>query len=233
MKVLSILVRKTGSFFHLLAQKIEPKLYMNSITQFEKELNSWSKDSGEYTLRLNYPLSKDSIVFDLGGYMGEWTSCVYSMYQCNIQVFEPHPSFYKYLNTMFRSNKKITVFPFGLGKEKGGAQLYSDEFSSSIHNKVSDNKVDITIKKFSEFIKKEEIKSIDLIKINIEGGEYDLLDHILETGFVENIENLQIQFHDFVENSDSRMEDIQTRLSQTHKLTYQYKYVWENWERKL
>ena len=76
------------------------------------------------------------------------------------------------------------------------------------------------------------VKKIDLIKINIEGGEYDLLDHILEIGFVENIENLQIQFHNFVENSDSRMETIQTKLSQTHKPTYQYKYVWENWKRK-
>ena len=232
MKVLSILVRKIGSFFHLFAQKIDPKSYKKSLTLFEKELNKWNKVCGEYTLRLNYPLSKHSIVFDLGGYRGEWSSGVYAMYQCNIKVFEPHPSFYKYLNHMFRSNKKITVFPFGLGKEKAHAQLYSNEFSSSIHNQVSEKKVDITIKKFLDFVKKEEIKSIDLIKINIEGGEYDLLDHILETGFVENIENLQIQFHNFVENSDSRMEDIQTRLTKTHKLTYQYKYVWENWERK-
>ena len=232
MKALSTLIRKTGSFFHLFAQKIDPSHYKKSITQFEKELNKWNKDLGEYTLRLNYPLTKDSIVFDLGGYRGEWASCVYSMYQCNVQVFEPHPSFNKYLNIMFRSNKKITVFPFGLGKEKVDAQLYSDEFSSSIHNKVSAKKVNITIKKFLDFVKKEEIKSIDLIKINIEGGEYDLLEHILETGFVENIENLQIQFHNFVENSDSRMEAIQTKLLQTHKPTYQYKYVWENWERK-
>ena len=232
MKGLSILLRKTGSFFHLFAQKIDPKRYKKPLTQFEKELNKWNKDSGEYTLRLNYSLSKDSIVFDLGGYKGEWASCIYSMYQCNVQVFEPHPSFNKHLNLMFRSNSKITVYPFGLGKETEAFKLYSNEFSSSIYNKVSDSKVDITIKKFIDFINKEGIKSIDLIKINIEGGEYDLLEHILETGFMENIKNLQIQFHNFVENSDSRMEDIQTRLSKTHKTTYQYNYVWENWERK-
>jgi len=45
--------------------------------------------------------------------------------------------------------------------------------------------------------------------------------------------NLQIQFHDFIiDNANERMENIQTQLAKTHKITYQYKFVWENWEIK-
>lgn len=76
------------------------------------------------------------------------------------------------------------------------------------------------------------IKHIDLIKINIEGGEYDLLEHLLDANFVEQIENLQIQFHDFVENASARMKKIQNRLEKTHYLTYHYPFVWDNWTLK-
>ncbi|MDA8326743.1 MAG: hypothetical protein M0033_11065, partial [Nitrospiraceae bacterium] len=61
---------------------------------------------------------------------------------------------------------------------------------------------------------------------------YDLLDHLIETGVVNQIGNIQVQFHDFAPNAESRMSDIQRKLALTHKLTYQYRFVWENWERK-
>ena len=70
------------------------------------------------------------------------------------------------------------------------------------------------------------------MKINIEGGEYDLLEHFLESGFIKNINNIQIQFHDFIPNAEERMKKIQYELEKTHSLTYQYPFVWENWQRK-
>ena len=76
------------------------------------------------------------------------------------------------------------------------------------------------------------IERIDLMKINIEGGEYDLLEHLIKTGWIDKIINIQVQFHDFVENAEARMLAIQNDLAKTHELTYQYKFVWENWRLK-
>ena len=45
-----------------------------------------------------------------------------------------------------------------------------------------------------------------LMKINIEGGEYDLLEELLDENMIKQIVNLQVQFHDFVERSDERMK---------------------------
>ena len=36
---------------------------------------------------------------------------------------------------------------------------------------------------------------VDLIKINIEGGEYELLEAILDNNLAKAFDNLQIQFH--------------------------------------
>ena len=69
------------------------------------------------------------------------------------------------------------------------------------------------------------------MKINIEGGEYDLLDRLITTGLVGKIDNIQVQFHEFVPNAKERMQNIQKKLSKTHTPTYQYEFIWENWKR--
>ena len=69
-------------------------------------------------------------------------------------------------------------------------------------------------------------------EVSIEGGEYELLDHLIETGYVSSIENIQVQFHDFIPQAEDKMKKIQAHLRQTHVLTYQYPFVWENWRRK-
>ena len=78
---------------------------------------------------------------------------------------------------------------------------------------------------------KHNIEVVDLIKINIEGGEYDLLDEIIANNWLSKFKNIQVQYHDFViDNPRERMEKIQKELAKTHQLTYQYDFVWENWK---
>ena len=73
---------------------------------------------------------------------------------------------------------------------------------------------------------------MNLMKINIEGGEYDLLEDLIASDYIEKIENVQVQFHTFVEHSAERMLRIHKALSNTHYRTYQYEFVWENWTQK-
>lgn len=70
------------------------------------------------------------------------------------------------------------------------------------------------------------------MKINIEGGEYELIEHFIESEFVKEIRDIQVQFHDFIPDAGVRMKKIQEELKNTHFLTYQYEFVWENWRRK-
>ena len=41
-----------------------------------------------------------------------------------------------------------------------------------------------------------------------------------------------MQFHRVASTSVSEMKRIQKALSITHKPTYQYEFVWENWTKK-
>ena len=69
------------------------------------------------------------------------------------------------------------------------------------------------------------INKIDLMKINIEGGEYDLLFCLIEKDLISRINNLQIQFHSFVPNAKNNREKIINLLKKTHKKTKHYKHI--------
>ena len=207
------------------------KLFQRS--EESKEILKWLADRGDETLRLNYQeLNENSLVFDCGGYKGEFASNIFSKYCCKVYVFEPVKKFAQYIQDRFSKNPKIKVYPFGLGAKKDNFSISVDENASSIF-KEGDEKTTAEIICFKDFFIENNIDCIHLIKINIEGGEYDLLNHIIETGLISRIENLQIQFHNFVPNAKNLREIIQQKLKKTHHLTYNYDFVWENWKSLL
>ena len=196
---------------------------------FFLSVKKWFKDDGDKTLRLNYPLNENSIVFDVGGYEGKFADEIFNKYQCTIYVFEPVDKFYKSICERFKNNSKIKVFNFGLSDKDEEMIISVSDDASSIHTN-SYNKENIILKSINSFIANNNILHIDLMKINIEGGEFQVLPALIDSNFVANIENLQIQFHNFITNSVEMRENIRKELSKTHQLTYDYYFVWENWE---
>jgi FkbM family methyltransferase len=195
----------------------------------DNNIRQWFEEEGDKTHRLNYLLNEDSIVFDLGGYEGEWASQIFCLYGSNIYIFEPYVEYFDNIKNRFGHNKKVSVFQVGLSKNNQTTKLAIAENSSSIFIQ-SDQSADIELVSADEFFAQHQIAKVDLMKINIEGGEYDLLEHIIETGLINRINNIQVQFHDFVPDAVNRMKAIQESLSKTHHLTYQYEFVWENWK---
>lgn len=227
----SKILSKTGRFFIKLSGSIIEKRKSSKQKEEEKNIQQWFKVNGDKTLRLDYDLNKDSIVFDLGGYEGQWTSDVFSRYLSNIFVFEPYKPFAQNIENRFRRNSKIKIFNFGLSDKTTENFINVDDDASSIFRTGSKSER-ISLIRASEFILENRISGIDLMKINIEGGEYDLLDHLIESGIIKIIDNIQVQFHWFIQDAEDRMEKIHSFLKLTHYPTYEYKYVWENWKRK-
>lgn len=197
----------------------------------QKRTVPWIKIKGDKTLRLDYNLNEYSIVFDLGGYEGQWASDIFSRYGCKIFVFEPITKLANNIKNRFLKNDKITIHNFGLSKENQNTRISLEKDGSSIFKKGS-NMADIKLIKAASFLQEKRIEKIDLMKINIEGSEYDLLEHLITTGYVKKISNIQVQFHDFMPDAKERMIKIQNELQKTHYSTYQYPFVWENWKAK-
>jgi FkbM family methyltransferase len=191
--------------------------------------DSWIKSNGDHTLRLDYDLTQNSLVIDAGGYKGEWSKSIFNLYGCSIIIFEPVTRYFDIIEQKFIGNEKISVIKRGLSNEDKEILIFDSEDSSSVFwgDRESEK---IQLAKFSSFVSTQRIKEIDLIKINIEGGEYDLLEDIIGSGLVNRISNLQIQFHRFIEGCQEKRDLIRKELSKTHSLTYDYEFIWENWK---
>ena len=183
-------------------------------------------------LRYRYPLSQSSNVFDLGGYKGDFAGEIYARTPCKVYCFEPIQEYYESINKRFNNNSDIRVFKFGLSSHNQTTYITKSEESSSTKKIGSQNKETIELKNIMEFIGSEKITKIDLLKINIEGGEYEVLEKLIGGGYIGNIRFLQIQFHKIEKYSAERREAIRKELAKTHYCTYCYEFIWEEWRRK-
>ncbi len=213
--------------FEELANRLNKKLYRR---KHRKMVKRWRDDGGDCRFRYSYPLDQRSFVIDLGGYRGQWTSALYSRYRCRISVFEPVRRFAEALDEKFKQNEDIEVFRFGLGAVSKSETIYIHGAGSSTYRKRTEAE-EIRIVDVKQWFDENSVASVALLKINIEGGEYDLLDRMIEAGLIELVENIQVQFHNFTVDATRRMEQIQKELERTHTPTYRYKFVWENWAR--
>lgn len=227
-KFLARICFRIAVFFRTLGKRINrpDQAWMDILTR-------WKEENGNDTLRMDYDLNQQSIIFDLGGYKGQWASDIFARYACRVEVFEPYPLFAAAITQRFQHNPKITVHTFGLDRSDEKQFLSVDADATSLFKtQGSDKAVEVELKRAKDFLQAGNFEQIDLMKINIEGGEYNLLEHLIEEGLITRLKNIQVQFHHFMPNAKARMQAIQAELSKTHELTYQFEFLWENWKIK-
>lgn len=192
---------------------------------------SWVRASGDQTLRVEYAIAPGELVLDIGGFEGQWASDIFGRSLCNVHVFEPVPYFADAIRRRFAGNPHIHLHEAALGGAEGKLSIAVDGDASSTLLE-SANSIEVPVRCFADVVREQGWTEIALMKVNIEGGEYELLEHLLSAGLAPRVRNLQVQFHDFVPNARSRMLAIQERLRATHELTYYFPFIWENWQRK-
>lgn len=195
-----------------------------------REVDRWFRDGGNERYRYTYDLYQDSVVFDVGGYMGNWSEKIFNKYHPTIYIFEPVKKYYELIKSKFLTNDKVKVFNFGLSNKTQTLDIKLSNDGSSVHIKNGDLET-INLKSIIDFVNENNIESINLLKLNVEGEEYNIMDSLLESGFADKINDYQIQYHDFIEDCNHRRDKIRENLKNTHKETYCYKFVWENWEK--
>ena len=200
-------------------------------SRFDAAIRDWFADRGDQTLRLEFNhLDGDSTVFDLGGYKGDWTAEIDQRYQSKTYIFEPIAEFHALICARFASNQRVRPYQFGLGArdEQLALGLSADgtgAFAAGAGHET------VRIAGIRDFMSAEGIEKIDLMKVNIEGGEFELLEHLTATGDIARVRRLQVQFHDFVPDAIQRRAHITRALARTHRQVWCYHFVWEEWQR--
>lgn len=190
----------------------------------------WKRDKMEAKRFEFEGIGPESTVFDVGGFEGNWAQEIFDRYGATVHVFEPHPTFAKALEQRFANNPKIIVHAFALGSEAGELHLSDDGDASSAVNDVT-NAVSGEVRAVSDFMAAFETDTIDLMKINIEGGEYDLLPALSTCDQLKRFGIIQVQFHQFRETDDALRDSVRAELVKSHTQAWCYHFVWEEWHR--
>jgi FkbM family methyltransferase len=193
----------------------------------QAELDAWHEGPGDRTLRFEYDLDQGSLVWDVGGFRGDWAAEIAARYRSRIEVFEPVVGFAEEIRHRFARNEAVTVHAYGLAGRSRRELIALSADSSSVM-RAGDQTEAIELIDIAGQI--NGVPAIDLMKINIEGGEYELLDRLLETGEITRVHRLQVQFHDLVPDAEARMDGIRARLAETHTCVWRFPWVWESWE---
>jgi FkbM family methyltransferase len=77
-------------------------------------------------------LNKNSIVFDIGGYQGDFANSIHAKFNSIIFLFEPNLDYYDKCVERFKRNKKIYCFNYGLSNKNGNFFLSNTREASSI-----------------------------------------------------------------------------------------------------
>lgn len=195
------------------------------------EVKKWYRDDPNGVRRFDYPLTCESTVFDIGGYLGHFSREIAARYDPHVYVFEPVPQFYRELTAQFGRNPKVEICNYGLSSQDSTSQMTVAGDGSTIYM-VGDKRSCVRLRDVQTVVRDLGINQIDLVKINIEGGEYVLLRRMLETGLVSICQHILIQFHEFYPDARKLRSEIHSALQKTHFNTYDYPFVWENWRRR-
>ena len=196
----------------------------------DEDFEKWYNDRGDETLRLDYPLDSNSIVVDAGGFEGKWASSISEKYDPNIYVLEPIKEFFEKIKVKLELNPKVTLLNYAISNRTCDATMSIDGWGSTLFDSEANLLENVKCLGVEEFLELYNITQIDLLKLNIEGSEYDVLEKLIELNFIPNIKNIQIQYHSYFPSSIERRNAITEKLSATHERTWNYEWIMENWK---
>lgn len=191
---------------------------------------AWVRQNPTDTRLTTFPLRPDSIVLDVGGYHGDWVARIVEQYGSVVHVFEPVEAFCELIDQRFAGDDRVVCHRYGLGSADERMRISLAENRSS--TVVSDGSgAEIAIRDILGVLAELGISHVDLAKINIEGGEYALIERLIESGALSRFDRLLVQFHDFAPGAKKRYAAISSALPKTHTLVFRYPFVWELWSR--
>ena len=157
--------------------------------------NSTFQDSGESQVIARF-INSGNVVFDVGANAGDWTREVFSQgHDVEVHLFEPIPHVYKTL--IQNLDKKNISNNLAVGQKEEVKTFYYYEkhpLLSTFYRRLDvEKQIPIGVPKqitvltttIDNYCQRHSIKRINFLKIDVEGGELDVLygaKHFLETG---------------------------------------------------
>lgn len=199
-----------------------PELVAEARASAANPEHSWDRKA------IEWPLTSDSVVVEVGGYKGRWALQIAERYAPKLYVFEPQPWAYETCREVL--GDRAFVINAALGTRNGSVTMAKWETDGCSLVDDGEHGPEVSMLEISAALRSFEIDHIDLMLINIEGYEYTLIPHMLDQGILPD--RLMVQFHTFADPLGVAQAQIYERLdSLGYRIAWTYGIMLTAWEK--
>lgn len=178
-------------------------------------------------------LDATSVVLDVGAFVGEWAEKIRQRYGSTVYAFEPNPGAFAELGRRVGDDPGIIRLPYALATVDGTASLATDAGpGATLFHDDEGARVSVELRDVVTVLDELGLDHVDLMKVNIEGGEYDLLERMIDEDLLARVRVVSVQFHPWIPDAHRRRRRIRKAMARTHEETWCYPWIWELWTRR-
>jgi len=215
-----------------------------ALNRFYENRNHDIYSNGELTILKKIQRFNPSIIIDAGANIGDYSLLINQFNpNCKIYSFEPVEATFQKLKENVKDHDNIIPVGKGLFKESGSKEI--NIFDTNTHSSLydiqglsyeSNQKLIVELVRGDDFMRENKIDSIDFLKMDIEGAEYDALEgfeNSIKNGKIKAIQfeygyinistrKLLIDYYNFFETNDFMVGKIFPKIVEFRK--YEFKY---------
>lgn len=215
-----------------LAQEIDPA----KVTHLKPQVNCTTKWYGSsYGGFFIHPdlVNQNSIVYSIG--IGKDISfdlkCIQE-HQCSVYGFDPTPKSINWIKSQ-QLDPRFHFHEYGIATETGTQTFYLPAHPKGISGSMVDNQdvdntrpIEVQMKSFTDITQELGHTKVDVLKMDIEGAEYDVLANILESGV--QIDQILVEYHDRMFSMDEfKSREISEQLKKSGYEVFASSISWE------
>lgn len=182
-------------------------------------------------LKYRMRFKQDGLVLDIGSYLGEYSENIRKMNPgLTFWLYEPIPDYFKFCVNRFKGMDNVVIYEKAVSADGRNFQMQIDGLRSrqdSINLMDGTHVSSISIQSIFN-----SVTEIELMKMNIEGMEYECLEQLIQTDSLIKTKRLLIQFHNFEDGAHHKREKIRKQIAKDFNNIYTFDWLWELWIRK-
>ncbi|HEC43288.1 MAG TPA: FkbM family methyltransferase [Bacteroides sp.] len=149
----------------------------------------------------------------------------------HIIAFEPSPHAFKMLEKNVTQNnlKNVTIVNSALSDHEGKMSFYMDQSKDSLSSSLNperggSDEVSVNVEKLSSYISD---RNFDLIKIDVEGGEWGIVEDLIQSKMIKNTKKYLVEYHHRIRPSSNRFAKF-LQYFEENGFTYNLKTRYNN-----
>jgi len=178
----------------------------------KKEIVLRTKNRGDWEYCPDY-IDENSIVYSLGvGDSIEFDNEIIQAHGCDVHAFDPTPFSVNWISNK-NTSTKLSFHPWAVSDGDGKMRMIQRENKKGKKSNVMwteisshanfDGSIEVPVFSVQSIMKKLNHSSINLIKIDIEGTEYQVIDHMIENEIFP--EQILVEYHHRFNDKNKKM----------------------------